>query len=43
MFVLQIGSNQQSSTCNIDLESNQENRGVLLQYTTNKVIVSLIT
>ncbi|XP_077982491.1 reelin-like [Glandiceps talaboti] len=41
-FVLQIGSHAQTSSCNIQLESkedeNIENKGVLLQYTTNNGI-----
>ena len=42
MFVLQIGSIEQKSSCNVDLTSDDGFGSVLLQYTKDKVQTSFM-
>ena len=42
MFVLQIGCRAQTPECNVKTDDMSNYRGILLQYTTNKVSFCII-
>ena len=42
MFVLQIGCQAQTPDCNVKTGNQSEYKGILLQYTTNRVSYSIL-